>query len=104
MSNCGVTGSRARSTLYGILVTNVSGPSRAYTLGGAELHAIYPLVPLFGSQSVSVAAVRYRGAFRVGVTSSWADRRTVDEFAERLRAASATLLEAPTAVDSAVPA
>ena len=79
---------------YGILVTNVPGPARPYTLGGAELSEIYPLVPLFGSQSVSVAAVRYRGAFRVGVTSSWADRQMVDEFAARLQASFATLTRA----------
>ena len=76
---------------YGILVTSVPGPARPYTLGGAELREIYPLVPLFGSQSVSVASVRYRGAFRIGVTSSWADRRMVDEFAERLQASFAAL-------------
>ncbi|MEP6871735.1 MAG: wax ester/triacylglycerol synthase domain-containing protein [Anaerolineaceae bacterium] len=83
---------------YGILVTSVPGPARAYTLGGAELSEIYPLVPLFGSQSVSVAAVRYRGAFRIGVTSSWADRTMVDEFAARLQAAFATLTRATAAV------
>ena len=83
---------------YGILVTSVPGPARPYTLGGAELSEIYPLVPLFGSQSVSVAAVRYRGAFRIGVTSSWADRTMVDEFAARLQAAFATLTRAPATV------
>jgi len=85
---------------YAILVTNVPGPSRPYTLGGAELREIYPLVPLFGSQSVSVAAVRYRGAFRVGVTSSWADRRMVDEFAERLQASFARLTATPSPGES----
>ncbi|MEP7214868.1 MAG: wax ester/triacylglycerol synthase domain-containing protein [Anaerolineaceae bacterium] len=84
---------------YGILVTSVPGPARPYTLGGAELSEMYPLVPLFGSQSVSVAAVRYRGAFRVGVTSSWADRTMVDEFAARLEAAFATLTRATVAAE-----
>lgn len=79
---------------YGILVTNVPGPSRPYTLGGAELSEIYPLVPLFGSQSVSVAVVRYRGSFRVGVTASWPDRKTLETFAANLQTAFADLTRA----------
>ena len=79
---------------YGILVTNVPGPSRAHTLGGAELREIYPLVPLFGSQSVSVAVIRYRGAFRVGVTASWPDRETLETFAANLEGAFAALTHA----------
>ncbi len=84
---------------YGILVTNVPGPARPFTLGGAELSEIYPLVPLFGSQSVSVAAVRYRGSLRIGVTSSWADRQMVDEFAARLQTAFAILTRATAAIE-----
>ncbi|MBA4180324.1 MAG: hypothetical protein C0506_07030 [Anaerolinea sp.] len=82
---------------YGILVTNVPGPSRPYTLGGAELSEIYPLVPLFGSQSVSVAVVRYRGSFRVGVTASWPDRRTLETFTANLQVAFADLTRATAA-------
>ena len=44
------------------------------------------------------APVRYCGAFRIGVTSSWADRTVVDEFAARLQAAFATLTRAPATV------
>jgi hypothetical protein len=72
---------------YGILITNVPGPSRSYTLGGAPLEEIYPLVPLFGSQSLSVAVVRYGGCLRVGVTSSWPQKQMVSEFTAHLRAA-----------------
>lgn len=79
---------------YGILVTNVPGPSRAYTLGGAELREIYPLVPLFGAQAVSVAVIRYQASYGVGVTSSWPDRRMVDEFTTRLESAFAELTRA----------
>jgi WS/DGAT/MGAT family acyltransferase len=86
---------------YGILVTNVPGPTRPYTLGGAELREIYPLVPLFGSQSVSVAVIRYRGAFRVGVTSCWASREMVDQFALNLQAAFVALTRATVEADAA---
>lgn len=79
---------------YGVLVTNVPGPSRAYTLGGSELQEIYPLVPLFGGQAVSVAVIRYRSALQVGVTSSWADRKLVEEFSARLEAAFGELTRA----------
>ena len=70
---------------YAILITNVPGPSRAYSLGGAPLEAIYPLVPLFASQSLSVAVVRYGGYMRIGITSSWSDPATVARFAEELQ-------------------
>ncbi len=72
---------------YAILITNVPGPSRTYSLGGAPLEAIYPLVPLFASQSLSVAVVRYGGQMRVGITSSWGDEKLVARFAEELQGA-----------------
>ena len=72
---------------YGVLVTNVPGPTRAYTLGGSEMQEIYPLVPLFGGQAVSVAVIRYRSWLQVGVTSSWGNRELVEEFSARLEAA-----------------
>ncbi len=72
---------------YGILVTSVPGPSRPYTLGGAELNAVYPLVPLFGGQAISVAVLRYGGQYRVGVTSSWPDRQMAARFVSGLEAA-----------------
>lgn len=79
---------------YGVLVTNVPGPSRAYTLGGTELQEIYPLVPLFGGQAVSVAVIRYQSSLQVGVTSSWAGRELVEEFSARLEAAFGELTRA----------
>ncbi|MEO8538729.1 MAG: wax ester/triacylglycerol synthase domain-containing protein [bacterium] len=80
---------------YGILITNVPGPSRSYTLGGASIEEIYPLVPLFGSQSLSVAVVRYGGYLRVGVTSSWGDAALVDTFTQNLQQAFAQIALAP---------
>lgn len=79
---------------YGVLVTNVPGPSRAYTLGGSEMQEIYPLVPLFGGQAVSVAVIRYQSWLQVGVTSSWANRELVEEFSARLEAAFGELTRA----------
>ncbi len=79
---------------YGILVTNVPGPSKAYALGGATMREIYPLVPLFGSQSVSVAVVRYGRALHVGVTASWPERAQLESFAAHLQAAFAGLAQA----------
>lgn len=80
---------------YGILVTNVPGPSRAYSLGGAAMQQIYPLVPLFGSQSVSVAVVRYGGSLHVGVTSSWPEQQMVEAFTAHLRTAFDELTRTP---------
>lgn len=79
---------------YGVLVTNVPGPSRAYTLGGSALEEIYPLVPLFGGQAVSVAVIRYQSSLQIGVTSSWGNRERVEEFSARLEAAFGELTRA----------
>lgn len=87
---------------YGVLVTNVPGPSRAYTLGGAELEEIYPLVPLFGGQAVSVGVIRYGTTLRVGVLSSWPDRAMVEAFAGRLETAFARLTRATVYEETAV--
>ena len=59
------------------------------------MREIYPLVPLFGSQSVSVAVVRYGGALYVGVTSSWPEREMVESFTNHLHAAFAELARTP---------
>jgi WS/DGAT/MGAT family acyltransferase len=79
---------------YGVLVTNVPGPSRAYTLGGSEMQEIYPLVPLFGGQAVSVAVIRYQSSLQIGVTASWGNREMVEEFSARLEAAFGELTRA----------
>ncbi len=72
---------------YAILVTSVPGPSRAYSLGDAPVQEIFPLVPLFAAQSLSVAVVRYGGQLRIGLTSSWAKPEVVESFATCLQAA-----------------
>ncbi len=72
---------------YAILITSVPGPSRTYTLGDAQVQEIFPLVPLFGSQSLSVAVVRYGGQLRIGLTSSWTKPEMVETFTENLKAA-----------------
>lgn len=69
---------------YAVLVTNVPGPSRPYTFGGATLEAIYPLVPLFGGQALSVGVVRYAGRLRVGVMSAYG-QEALQRFALNLR-------------------
>jgi len=72
---------------YGVLVTNVPGPAKPYALGGAEVEEIYPLVPLFGGQAISVGVIRYGTRLRVGIVSSWSDRAMVESFAGRLEEA-----------------
>ena len=96
----------ARTTRsYGILVTNVPGPSRPYHLGGARLDAVYPLVPLFGGQSLSVAVIRYGAHYRVGVTTAWETAGLAEEFSRHLRSAFEQLARAvPAESPASVPA
>jgi len=89
---------------YAILITSVPGPSKSYTLGGAEVQQIFPLVPLFGSQSLSVAVVRYGGQLRIGMTSSWEDPKMLELFTENLRLAFDRITRTPAEpVPAAVP-
>jgi WS/DGAT/MGAT family acyltransferase len=80
---------------YAVLVTNVPGPSRTYSIGGAELDEIYPLVPLFGGQALSVGVIRYAGRLRIGVVSSTAKPALQAAFMAGLQEAFAVIVRTP---------
>jgi hypothetical protein len=52
-------------------VTNVPGPQRSVYLLGARMLAVYPVVPLFGSQAVGIALFSYDGGLYWGFHADW---------------------------------
>jgi diacylglycerol O-acyltransferase len=67
----GLLGSAARlvrhQPFFNVIVTNVPGPQVPLFALGARLLEAFPIVPLAGNQSVSIAALSYDGQFGLGV-------------------------------------
>lgn len=72
---------------YNITVTNVPGPPFPLYLLGARLQAIYPLVPLFGDQSVGIALFSYDGKLFWGFSADWQQVPDLHQLIEDLREA-----------------
>ncbi|MEZ4234013.1 MAG: wax ester/triacylglycerol synthase family O-acyltransferase [Polyangiaceae bacterium] len=74
-------------TPYHLIVTNVPGPSFPLYLLDSKLTDLYPMVPLYGNQSLAIALVSYDGGLYFGLCSD-ADRvRDLPLIAEHLSAA-----------------
>jgi WS/DGAT/MGAT family acyltransferase len=89
---------------YNIVVTNVPGPAFPAYFLGAQMRAVYPLVPLYRNQGLGIALFSYDGGLHWGFNADWdalPDLHDVVEAAqdevERLRSAAALgpLIEAP---------
>ncbi len=63
--------SAARSRPFNVVVTNVPGPQVPLYLMGSKLLAIYPMMPLFPNQALSVAVLSYNGQVFWGFNSDW---------------------------------
>jgi WS/DGAT/MGAT family acyltransferase len=64
-----VAGIVQHQPFFNVIVTNVPGPPVPLYALGARLLAAFPIVPLAGNQSVSVAALSYGGQLNLGVLS-----------------------------------
>ena len=69
-----------RLTAFSMLVTNVPGSFKTYSVGGAALAEIYPMAPLFDRQQANVAVIRQQGMLRIGVVASWPDPNRAEAF------------------------
>ena len=81
----------ARQRWADVYVANVPGPRTPLYLAGAQVHELYPVVPLAGRVPVGVGALSYAG--RLGITVV-ADRDAcpdIEIFTDGLRAALAEL-------------
>ena len=63
--------SAARNRPFNVAVTNVPGPPMPLYLMGARLRAVYPMMPLFSNQALSVAVISYAGGVFWGFNSDW---------------------------------
>ena len=57
--------------VYNMAVTNIPGPPVQLFLQGAPLREIYPLVPVFGQQALSVGLFGYNGVLHWAFTADW---------------------------------
>ncbi len=74
-----------RQRAYNVVITNVPGPPFPLYLLGARLEAVYPLVPLFHTQSLGIALFSYAGRLDWGLTGDWQSIPDLYEFAADLR-------------------
>jgi WS/DGAT/MGAT family acyltransferase len=72
---------------YNVIVTNVRGPDFPLYLLGSRLLAVYPLVPLYGSDTLGIAIVSYDGKMYWGVSGDVAVKSDLHQFGEDLRSA-----------------
>jgi WS/DGAT/MGAT family acyltransferase len=62
-----LTGIVQHQPFFNVIVTNVPGPPLPLYVMGARLLEAFPIVPLAGNQSISVAALSYEGQLGLGV-------------------------------------
>jgi diacylglycerol O-acyltransferase len=84
---------------YNIVVTNVPGPPVPLDLFGSRLEAIYPMAPLFETQSLGVAALSYAGTLHLGISADWHRRPDLHAFVDAVAASLAELEVAATTPD-----
>lgn len=84
---------RAGSTLFDTVVTNVPLPRVSLTLGGAELRASYPIVPLAPGQALGVAISPYRDSVHIGLQADARAIPDLDALASALEKETARLHE-----------
>jgi len=63
--------SATRNRPFNVVVTNVPGPRTPLYFLGSEMLAIYPMMPLFPNQALSVAVLSYNGKVFWGFNSDW---------------------------------
>jgi len=69
---------------FNLIVTNVPGPPVPFYLLGARMEAIYPHLPLFENQGLSVALLSYAGTLSWGIGGDWNQMPDLAEFVAAL--------------------
>lgn len=87
----GMTKLAARTRSYNMVVTNVPGPPFPVSILGAQMHELYPLVPLFTNQALGVALFSYDGGLFWGFNADWDAVPDLHEFVEAVQAEFETL-------------
>ena len=71
---------------YNLIITNVPGPPVPLYMLGAQMKAIYPMVPLMRNQNLGIALFSYNGGLHWGFTADWESFPDVHQFVEDLEA------------------
>jgi WS/DGAT/MGAT family acyltransferase len=74
----------ARGRPFNIAVTNVPGPQSPLYMLGARLCEMYPVLPLFSNQALSIAVISYDGKTFWGFNSDWDTLPDLHDLVERL--------------------
>lgn len=75
-----------RLRTYNLIITNVPGPPMPLYMLGAQMKAIYPMVPLMQNQNLGIALFSYNGGLHWGLNADWESFPHVHEFVEDLDA------------------
>ena len=73
-----------RLRTYNLIITNVPGPPMPLYMLGAQMKAIYPMVPLMQNQNLGIALFSYAGDVHWGFNADWESFPDVHEFVEDL--------------------
>lgn len=75
-----------RLRTYNLIITNVPGPPMPLYMLGAQMKAIYPMVPLMQNQNLGIALFSYNGGLHFGFNADWESFPDVHEFVDDLGA------------------
>ena len=75
-----------RRRAYNVVVTNVPGPPFPLYMLGAQVKAMFPLVPIPPTQNLGIALFSYDGGLHWGFNADWVGFPHVHEFVEDLEA------------------
>jgi hypothetical protein len=88
-----VTGVVQHQPFFNVIVSNVPGPPVPLYVMGARLLEAFPMVPLAGNQTISVAALSYEGQLGLGVLADPATCPDVRLFCEGVGATMQMLVD-----------
>jgi hypothetical protein len=75
-----------------LIVTNIPGPQGPLFLLGAQMHEVYPIVPLSRNLTLNVAVLSYCGQLHFGLVGDGAAARDLEVLAGGIEDAFADLL------------
>jgi len=75
-----------RRHAYNVVLTNIPGPPLRLFMLGAELKAMYPVVPIPPTQNLGIALFSYNGRLYWGFNGDWEGFPDLHEFVENLEA------------------
>lgn len=84
---------RATRRLFNVVITNVPGPQFPLYANGAQLLAVYPVVPLARNMAVSIGLTSYNGDVFYGLTADRDAMSDVDVLASLIEESLGELLE-----------